>query len=135
MITQLYAGILALILLFISMDTIKARRFHKVSIGLGPNNEIATMASAHSNFISYVPILLLLLFFAESSQLISKYIIHLGGLTISIGRILHYMAFRSPKMNFKWRVIGMKLTLWPLIILGLINIYIYLRTLISLFQK
>ncbi len=130
MITQLYAGILALILFFISMDTIKARRFHKVSIGLGPNNEIAPMASAHSNFIAYVPILLLLLFFAESSQLISKYIIHLGGLAISIGRIFHYMAFRSPKMNFKWRVTGMKLTLWPLIIFGLINIYIYLRTLV-----
>ena len=127
MITSLYAGFLALLLLLISMDTIKARRAHKISLGVGPNNEIATIVSAHANFISYVPILLLLLFFAENSSLISKYLIHALGIAIFLGRLLHFFAFRGTKMNFKRRVLGMHLTLWPLIILGFINIFIYYK--------
>jgi uncharacterized protein len=127
MITSLYAGFLGLILFLISMETIKARRAHKISIGVGPNNEIATVVSAHANFVAYVPLLLLLLFFAENSSLISNLIIHALGFAIFLGRLLHYFAFRGPKMNFKWRTLGMYLTLWPLIILGFINIFIYFR--------
>ena len=128
MITSFYAGILALLFMKISMDTIKARRANRVSLGYGANNEIVEIVSAHANFAAYTALLLLLTFLAEQAQIISAYLIHLLAAAFTLGRFLHYFAFVAEKMNFKLRTIGMQLTLWPLVILACINIYIYIAT-------
>lgn len=58
MFTNLYIGLLTLLYFKISLETINARRSNKISVGAGDNNEIAGIVSAHSNFNSYVPIIL-----------------------------------------------------------------------------
>lgn len=126
MIASLYTGILVLVYICISAETILARRKHKVSIGVGPNSEISSIVSAHANFAAYVPILILQLWFAESSQLIAPIWLHVIGVAIVVGRFSHYLAFRAPKMNFKLRVAGMQLTMWPMIVLAVINIVTFI---------
>lgn len=123
MITSLYAGILGILYFKISFDTIKARRKHQVSLGHGNNNEITSIASAHHNFASYTVLLLLMTFLLEQSQAVPSLVIHLVAIGFTIGRILHYLALSGSKMNFKFRVIGMQLTLFPLMVLSILNIY------------
>ncbi len=121
--TSLYAGLLAVLYFKLSLDTIKARRRNKISLGVGANNEIVAIVSAHHNFASYVPLLLLLTFFAESSGQVSNAVLHGLAAAFTLGRALHYVAFARPKMDFKLRVVGMHLTLWPLVILAGLNLY------------
>ena len=130
MITSLYAGILALLMVKISLDTIKIRQKYQISLGPGENNEVEQMASAHSNFSQYVPPLLILLYLLEQSQTVPVVLIHLIGISFTIGRYYHYIAFKGEKMWFKMRKRGMKLTLFPLIILGCLNIYAFIMNLI-----
>lgn len=126
MITSFYAGILGILLTLISWETILVRRKLKISLGMGENNEIAHLVSAHSNFCSYTAIMLILLYFAETSHDFHFLLIHLLGLMFTIGRFYHYFAFRSGKVKFKYRVRGMRLTLIPLVVLSLLNLYSYI---------
>jgi len=128
-ITSLYAGLLALVLFKLSLDSINARRTHKISVGYGPNNEIAGVVSAHANFVAYVPLLLFLLWMAERSGLYPEYLIHVLGLAFTLGRVLHYLAFTGKKIDFKKRVLGMHLTLWPLLLLAALNVALYVQQL------
>lgn len=130
MVTSLYAGILAVLFIRLSIDTILGRRKHQISLGYGPNNEIEAVVSAHANFTAYVPLMLALLFFAESSNVFPSFVIHILAALFTIGRIQHYLAFKAKKMNFKLRVIGMHLTLWPLLLLGFMNIYVGVKNLL-----
>lgn len=126
MITSLYAGILTILFFFISIATIKARRRHQISVGFGPNNEIAQIVGAHSNFASYAVIFLLLLHLAEFSQVLPSIFIHIIGLAFTVGRFSHYFAFKN-RMQMKYRILGMHLTLWPLLLLAALNIFIFLK--------
>lgn len=130
MITSLYIGILALLYLYISWAVIKQRRKHQISTGFGPNNEIRDIVSAHANFAAYVPIQLILLYCLDSSTYIPAIFIHILGIVIVLGRYLHFLAFSGDKMNFKYRIYGMQMTLFPLLIMGIAAIYIYIRSII-----
>ncbi|WP_034719114.1 MAPEG family protein [Bacteriovorax sp. DB6_IX] len=123
MMTFLYASLLGVLYFLISLETINARRRNQISLGVGDNRQIEQIVSAHSNFSAYTPILLILLFGLENSEQVSPYIVHLFGLLIFFGRIFHYRAFRKEKMNFKYRVLGMRLTLWSLLVMSLVNIW------------
>jgi len=125
MITGLLTGLLGLIYFLISLDVIKARIKHQISLGYGKNNEIASIVSAHGNFISYTPFLLILLYFIEISGVFHWVVILIFGGSFFIGRVLHYLSFRSKKMNFKLRKLGMQLTLYPLLIMAICNIGIF----------
>ena len=131
MITSLYASLLAVLFFRISIDTIKARRSQKISLGTGKNDEIASIVSAHHNFASFVPVLLFMTFLVEHSGRIPDAAIHLVAGAYTAGRYLHYLAFSGEKMNFKQRVLGMQMTLFPLLILAGMNFYIYICRYVS----
>lgn len=125
MITSLYAGLFGLLYIQITFDVIQHRRKHKVSIGHGKNKEVAQIASAHANFSSFVPFALILMYLIETGFELPALIIHLFGASVFIGRLLHYIAFRGT-MNFKLRITGMMLTIFPLIAMSILNVYSYL---------
>jgi uncharacterized membrane protein YecN with MAPEG domain len=125
MITSFYAGALSLIYVKISLETIKARRKHQISLGPGKNNEIEPFTSAHDNFAAYTCLLLILLYFLENTGLFPHGVIHLLGTIITVGRGLHFLGLISKPMNFKLRKWGMYLTLWPLLGMGILNIFTY----------
>lgn len=126
MITAFYAGLLGMLYFKISLDTIRARVKHKISLGVGLHGEIERYVSAHGNFAAYTAMLLLQLFFLESIGKWPPYVLHIFGGCITVGRIFHYGAFRSESMNFKLRTLGMQLTLWPLILMSILNVGLFL---------
>ena len=126
MITSLYVGILGLIYFKISLDTIKGRRSSKISLGAGENNQILHLVSAHNNFSSYAPLFIICLFLLES-QGFNSMVLHLISIGFVVGRLLHYLSMKDKEMDFKLRVLGMQLTLWPLIIFFVLNISLYVK--------
>jgi uncharacterized membrane protein YecN with MAPEG domain len=126
MITSLYVGILGLLFFVITMDTIRARQNNQISLGYGENNEIIAIVSAHSNFVAYFFIVMLMLYLCEASGVYPNILIHIFGAGFTLGRYLHYQAFKG-KMNFKLRKVGMHLTLWPVLFLSVMNIVIYVK--------
>jgi uncharacterized membrane protein YecN with MAPEG domain len=125
MVTSLYLGVLGLLYFWISIETIMARGKNKVSLGAGQNNEIIHLVSAHGNFSSYVPFFLLALYLLEQ-QTVSAYAIHALAGVFVLGRVLHFLTMRNKEQTFKYRKPAMMLTLWPLIIVSVWNIYCFI---------
>lgn len=122
MITSLFAGVLWLLFFAITMKTIKARRSNSISLGDGDSGEISGVVSAHSNFSSYAIFFLFLMFLVEELSMTPRGVLYFLGTIFTIGRYLHFKALSGPKMNFKFRVLGMHMTLWPSLGLSLILI-------------
>lgn len=124
MLTTFYAGLLSLIFIKISLDTIKARVSNGILLGNGKNNEILALTSAHSNFTSYVPLFLILMYFYEKGPFTSELVLHAFGLSMFCARVLHYLGIRdAQRPELKFRRVGMHLTLWPIMILALANAF------------
>ena len=75
---------------------------------------------AHGNFIEYVPMVLLMMYFAEAAEL-SPLRVHITGGLLLLGRVMHGICFGFMKFNMPLRFGGMVLTL-----LALINISVSL---------
>ncbi len=133
MITSLYAALLACLFFRFTMMIIRKRKKLQISLGLGENNELLGVVSAYNNFTQYVPIFLILFFLADLSNIYHWLILHLLGLAFCLGRGLHFYAIKD-KMNFKNRVLGMKLTIWPILILMALNIFSYLNNIIGFIE-
>ena len=78
-ITPIYAGALALLFLVLSVNVVRTRRDSKVNIGDGGDQLLQRRIRAHGNFAEYVPLVLLLIVFAEVGGA-AKWLVHaLGG--------------------------------------------------------
>jgi uncharacterized protein len=130
MTTALYAAVLGLLFILLSFRVVGNRRRFKV--GLGSNGEISLERSirVHGNFAEYVPFALLLMFMAEYLGLAPLYI-HLLGSALLLGRLSHAWGVSKLKEPFKFRVIGMILTLCVILISAVAILVLYgLRTLV-----
>ncbi len=109
-ITAIYAAPLVGLFLVLTARTIINRRTKKISLGHGDDEETERRIRAHANFVEYAPLGILLIAIAES---LSAHIIllHLIGLMLLVGRLLHAYGVGGPKMDFKLRTWGMILTL------------------------
>lgn len=125
MITSLLIGLLGLLYAKISIDTIVARGREKISLGPGMNNEIIHFVSAHSNFSSYAP-LFILMFYLLEVQKFNSIALYTFGFVFIIGRTLHYLSMKDKEKTFKKRKLAMQLTLWPIITLSVLNVFVYL---------
>lgn len=106
----LYAALLGLVYLYLSVRTLRVRRKLRIAVGDGGNVDMLRAMRAHANFSEYVPLALLILFFIESSQA-SKWMVHMGGIALTTGRILHAYGVSQVDEKFQYRVSGMGLTL------------------------
>jgi len=118
-ITSIYASLAALLMVFLALKVIKGRNQHKISLGDGENKELSQLRAAHGNATEYIPISLMLLFLLEYNNGLI-WLVHLGGIGILAGRLLHANGMLSS--NMKYRVLGMKVTLSTLIALAVINL-------------
>lgn len=119
MTSVLYASVLALLICLLSLKVIKQRRKNKVSLGDGDVDDLRIAIAAHANAIEYIPIFLLLLFALEYNQA-SLALVHVFGLAFLIGRVLH--AYGILTARFKYRVLGMQITLYGIIALAVTNL-------------
>ncbi|MEM7501854.1 MAG: MAPEG family protein [Pseudomonadota bacterium] len=109
LITPLYASILALLCIALSVRTLNLRRRFGVAIGPGDEPLLARAVRAHGNFTEYVPLslLLLLLLDLESNR---DVLLHSLGLMLVVGRTLHAYGVSQVREDFRFRVAGMALT-------------------------
>lgn len=108
-IVSLYAGILGLWLIVLSMRVIAVRRGEGASLGDGGDEKLHRRIRAQGNLTEYAPIALLLLFALESAQ-ISDLILHGLGIVFVMGRVLHGWALSFTASNLFGRFWGTILT-------------------------
>ena len=125
MITSIYASLLALLIVKLSLSVIKLRRKNRISVGDGGNEALQLAIRTHSNAVEYIPITLFLLLTLELNGA-PKMLIHIFGVTLLIGRILHAMGL--PAQDLKKRVLGMQITIYLLIGLAVLNILFFAFT-------
>lgn len=124
-VTPIFAALLGLIFVFLSIRTVSARRKAQVSLGDGGDEPLQKAIRAHANFIEYVPITLLMMLFLEM-RAVSIYVIIVLGVLLFVGRCLHAVGVSRTPPNFQFRKIGMVFTFLALLIASLWLLYTYL---------
>jgi uncharacterized protein len=108
-ITPVYAAVLAAIFIFLSLRVIAFRRGNRVSLGDGGHAVLANRIRAHANFNEYVPFTLLLMLMAELGGTAAVWL-HLTGLLLVAGRVLHAVHLLALTGNYTLRTVGMTMT-------------------------
>ena len=108
-IVAVYASILAIVFVFLSVRTLRMRRILKVAIGDAGNEALLRAMRVHSNFAEYVPLSLLLLYFVEASGA-WPWLVHALGLALVAGRCAHAYGVSQVNENYRYRVFGMAMT-------------------------
>lgn len=117
-IIAIYAAILALLFVVLSVRVIRLRRGLGVAIGDADNMAIKRAMLVQANFAEYVPFALLLIYFVELSG-VAHWLVHLLGLMLLAGRFSHAIGVSKTNENLRFRVTGMMLTFSTLIISSL----------------
>lgn len=107
--TPIYAAILGLVFVVLSIRTLLLRRNLKVAIGNGDQPILPRAVRAHANFVEYVPISLLLISFLEIRTRTNLWI-HTLCIALVIGRIVHAIGVSQVKEDFRYRITGMVIT-------------------------
>ncbi|ACK49675.1 membrane-associated protein in eicosanoid and glutathione metabolism (MAPEG) [Methylocella silvestris BL2] len=117
-VTSFYAGLLALLFIYLSYRVIARRYAARVSIGVGGDPGLERAARVQANCAEYAPMALLLMLLAETSHC-PIWAMHLAGLTLLGGRALHAYGVSQPKENLRFRAAGMSMTFFVLAALAL----------------
>ncbi|MDZ7790250.1 MAG: MAPEG family protein [Xanthomonadales bacterium] len=88
-ITMFYAGLLGLVFLALAFRVVSLRRRLKVGLGSGGHEELDRAVRTHANFSEYVPLALVLLALVEAGTAAPVWTVHLLGLVLLLGRLLH----------------------------------------------
>lgn len=115
----LYIGLFGILLIVLSLRVSFVRRDARVALGDGDNELLRRRIRAHSNFVEFVPIALLLLMLAEHTGLGSLFI-HLFGIVLLAGRISHAYGISQTNEVFIYRMVG---TIATLTVIGLLSLY------------
>jgi len=108
-ITAFYASLLAALFLLLSIRVIGWRRQQRVEIGHGDDAQLLRRMRVHANFAEYAPFTLLLLALAES-MVPPHILLHLVGMTLLAGRLMHAYGLSQTPHNLRYRSWGMTLT-------------------------
>jgi uncharacterized membrane protein YecN with MAPEG domain len=122
MITTIYAGLLATFYVALAFYVIHGRYKYQVGIGDGGNPAMARRVRIHGNFVEYVPLGLLLLFLVDYAQT-SPMVVHVLGIMLLIGRILHAWGLHGSDKTSFGRMAGMTLTLTMILVCAVILIW------------
>lgn len=114
MISPVYAAILALIYVALSVRTLRMRRARQIAVGTKSDLALTRAIRAHANFAEYAPIAIFLIYLLEV-QGHSSLLIHALGVALVLGRLIHAFGISQTNENIRFRVIGMVLTLGCLI--------------------
>lgn len=116
----IYAVICAFWIYRLAFCVVKARQKNKVLYGDGGVEELIIARSAHANAVENIPIALILLFALELNEG-AVWLVHLFGITLCLGRIVHGQGMLAGV--FKARVRGMQMTVFTIVGLVLANIF------------
>jgi uncharacterized membrane protein YecN with MAPEG domain len=109
-----YAALLALLFVLLSPRTIRLRRRHRTALGDGGHGALQKVMRTHANFAEYMPLALLPIYFVVRGGR-TPFMVHVLGIALIAGRLLHAWGISQPQENFRFRVSGMVLTFTTLI--------------------
>lgn len=112
-VTALYAGLFGLWLLALSYEVVRRRQRHAVSLGSGGVPALEHAIRAHGNAVETVPLGLILLGLAEGMGM-PVWLLHLSGLALLAGRVMHGLHFVTLPRRMGLRFWGMILTIAPI---------------------
>src|SRR3979490_1358457 len=119
MVTPLYAGLLALLFLVLSIRVTQRRGREKIFLGDGGHPRLARVIRGQANFTEYVPLALLLMAMLELSHY-SIYVLHGLGIVLLVARLLHGYALSFTQQFMFGRVAGAGLTFLVLGVAGVL---------------
>ena len=114
-ILPVYASLLAVLFVFLSVRTIRARRSLRIGIGHAENPAMLRAMRVHANFAEYVPFALILIYFVESAPA-EPILVHALGSALLLGRLSHAFGVSREPEDFSFRVFGMVLTFTVILI-------------------
>jgi hypothetical protein len=129
-ITAFYAALLGLFFVFLSFRVIGWRRLKSVELGHGEDSELLRRMRVHANFAEYVPFALLLMAIAESMTA-PRPLIHVAGLILIAGRLMHAYGLSQTPHILRLRVGGMILTFTALALSAIICLSLSLPFLVA----
>lgn len=124
-ITALYGSLLAIVFLFLSFNIIRLRFKLKVGVGDGGERQLTKSVRIHGNFSEYIPLALILLGCYELTGASSLWL-HILGISLLIGRILHAIGLSKSIGTSIPRIVGMISTFIVLLILSVVNISVFI---------
>ena len=122
-ITALYAGLLTPLFIFLAIRVIRERRGARVSVGHGDNARLLRKMRVHANFAEYVPLALLLMGLAESVKSDAR-LLHVAGIILIVGRVVHAIGLSRQPESIPLRAIGMYAT-FTVLSLGALMCLVY----------
>ena len=123
--TQVYAALLAIFFVVLSVRVVSLRRKLHVTLGAGGNPTLERAIRVHGNFAEYVPLGLLLIFLVESKAA-PVWLPHLLGLCLVAGRTSHALGVSQEKEDIRFRIVGMALTFTSLLVAAVYLLFTYL---------
>jgi len=113
-----YAALLGLVLMALSINVVRLRRRHQVGVGTGEVRDLELAVRAHANFCEYVPLGLLLLVLLEATAALPVAVLHVLGVMLVIGRVLHgFFGLNRSSGATPGRFVGTLLT-WLMILVS-----------------
>jgi len=117
MITAFYCSLLAVWLFILSIRVIGLRgnpAFAFIAQGSGDEELLQRAIRAHGNLTEYAPMMLIVLYFLETTGAQSS-ALHLLGGSFLIGRLMHGVSMGFMRSSMPLRVGGTALTLFPIL--------------------
>jgi len=124
-VTPLYAGLLTILFVILSVRVVNLRR-RGISFGDNGDVGVTRVVRAQANFAEYVPLALVMMGFLEASRY-SIYFLHALGIALIIARLLHGVALSFGYQVRFGRTTGAALTFIVLLIEAAVCIYQGLR--------
>ena len=115
--TPLFAAILTFLYILLSLNVVRRRFAGRVSLGDGEDRDLLKAIRIHSNFIEYIPLALLLMWFVENATL-SPILIFASGTALVVARIMHVIGMMYPRNWMILRQLGTLTTMAVLIALS-----------------
>ena len=120
-ITAVYAALLGLLVVLLSLVVIKLRRSLRVGIGDGGNRDLQRAIRVQGNATEYIPLFLILLAAFELNHG-APIFLHTMGTVFFIGRMLHAWGLYGTAGASTARVAGTIGTMTALILLAIANV-------------
>ena len=108
-VTPLYAAVLALLFIALSVRTLRLRRRLNIAVGDKSDQQMLRSMRVHANFAEYVPLSLLLIYMLESGNGTTVFV-HALCVCLIVGRLSHAYGVGRIDEDYRYRVFGMAMT-------------------------
>lgn len=113
-----YAGVNILILLVLAVLVVGGRQKHKITLGDAGNQDFLRAQRAHANAAEYIPAGLIgLVTLALFDPATPSWLVHVSGISLTAGRILHGIGLHTGVLN-AGRLVGVALTWLSYLLIG-----------------